>query len=178
MNQPSTFSNPDFPFGPPPTDTKLSAERRTEYMAMLKSFPTKLEETLGDLTPTQLATCYRRWTVTQIVHHLADAQMNWFMRFKQALTTLRPTIIPFEQDVWSELADSLAADIKPSLDVIRGIHARWYELCQYMPEEDFSRTLYHPERVEEQSLDQALSLSIWHCHHHLAQIKWMRENQW
>jgi len=176
MATPTTFANPDYPFGAFVAESKLTPQRRAEWLEMMLGYPKKLEATLSILSPSQLAVCYRRWTVTQIVHHLADAQLNWFMRFKQALTTLRPTIIPFEESVWSQLADSLSADYHPSLDIISGINRRWYDLCQYMPEEDYSRVMYHPERQAELSLDLALSMSTWHCHHHLAQIQWLQQN--
>jgi len=176
MTNSTAYSNPDYPFGIFTAEPKLSPERRSEWLAMLRSYPKKLETALSDLSPSQLAVCYRRWSVTQIVHHLADAQLNWFARFKQALTMLRPTIIPFDETVWSQLADSLAADFRPSLQIISGINSRWYELCQYLPDEDYSRVMYHPERQEEISLDLALSMSTWHCYHHLAQIQWMQQN--
>jgi hypothetical protein len=176
MATPITYSNPDYPFGVFAAEPKLSTQRRSELLEMLRAYPKKLDAVLIGLSPSQLAVCYRRWSVTQIVHHLADAQLNWFMRFKQALTMLRPTIIPFDETLWAQLADSLAADYRPSLAIISGINGRWYELCQYLPEEDYSRVMYHPERQEEISLDLALSMSTWHCHHHLAQIQWLQQN--
>ncbi|MBL8888625.1 MAG: putative metal-dependent hydrolase [Planctomycetaceae bacterium] len=175
MSDAKIYSNPDFPFGAFTREPKLTPERRTEWREMLKVYPKKLSLAIADLEPGQLAMCYRRWTVTQIVHHVADAQLNWFMRFKQALTTLRPTIIPFDETIWSQLADSLAADCRPSLDIIAGINQRWYELCLYMPDEDYSRVMFHPERQEDISLDLALAMSTWHGYHHLAQIQWLKQ---
>jgi uncharacterized damage-inducible protein DinB len=177
MTETQTFENPDFPYGEYQVEGNLSAARRREWLQLLRELPDQLESAVADLTPAQLATCYRRWTITQIVHHLADAQLNWFLRFKQAMTLLRPTIMPFDEDVWTELADAHSADIRPSLQIIRGINARWYELCQYMPDEDFARVMHHPQRPQDVSLDQALALSTWHTYHHLSQIQWLRKNR-
>jgi uncharacterized damage-inducible protein DinB len=173
---PPSYNNPSFPFGEYTAEARLTDPKRAEWLTLLREFPEKLEASVAGLSPTQLATCYRRWTVTQIVHHLADAQLNWLLRFKQGLTTQRPTIIPFEESAWVELADSLAADIQPSLAIIRGVSGRWCELCQYMPPEDFGRVIYHPERDAELTLDQALSMATWHCYHHLGQIQWLQQN--
>lgn len=172
----TTPSPPDFPFGEYVKETKLDQGRRDELLLQLKSFPKPLELAVSELTPEQREQTYRKWSIVQIVNHLADAQMNWFLRFKQALTMLNPTIVAYEQSDWVELADALSPDLAPSLAIIRGINARWFELASYMPGEDFSRAMVHPEHSEAVTLDYALSLSTWHCYHHLAQIHWMQKN--
>ena len=69
--------------GPP-----LSNEQRLALVAQLALAPGKLREAVADLIPGQLDTAYRPggWTVRQVVHHLADAQMNWYVRTKLTLT--------------------------------------------------------------------------------------------
>lgn len=176
MNEPASFQNPDFPFGEFQAEPRMSESRRMEWLVRMREFPVRLEADLSDLTAAELSTCYRRWTVSQIVHHVADAQLNWFLRFKFALTELRPQVHPFDESKWIEMPDGLAANIKPSLDIIRGINARWWELCQFTPAEDFTRTMFHPERNAELTLDDVLVMATWHCCHHLAQIQWMRKH--
>lgn len=171
-----TYANPEFPFGEFQKETKLSDQRRAEILQQVKAFPAKLSAALIDLTLEQKERTYRQWTIIQIVNHLGDAQMNWFLRFKQALTTLRPTVVPYDQSDWVQLADAISPDLTASLAIIQGVNARWFELASYMPSEDFGRTMVHPEHGKELTLDHALSLSTWHCYHHLAQIDWMKSN--
>ncbi len=171
-----SFANPEFPFGEYQKEARLSDQRRAELLGQLKAFSAKLEAAIADLSPLQKEQTYRKWTVIQIVNHLADAQMNWFLRFKQALTTLRPTVVPYDQADWAELADAFLPDLNASLAIIRGVNARWFELASYMPGEDFARVMVHPEHGEELTLDHALSLSTWHGYHHLAQVEWLQAN--
>ena len=44
-----------------------------------------------------------------------------------------------------------------------------------MTDEQFSRTFFHPESNEDMSLNAALCYYAWHCRHHVAQIRWVRE---
>jgi hypothetical protein len=40
-----------------------------------------------------------------VVHHLADSHLNSLIRFKFALTEDRPTIKPYFEARWAELAE-------------------------------------------------------------------------
>ena len=61
---------------------------RPVWLAQLAEAPAKLRAAVAGLTDAQLDTPYRDggWTVRQVVHHLADAQMNWYIRPKLAVT--------------------------------------------------------------------------------------------
>ena len=77
-------------------------------MQEIAALPLRLREAVGGLDQQQLDTPYRPggWTVRQVVHHLADSHMNAFSRFRLALTEPEPTIKPYDEKMWAELADS------------------------------------------------------------------------
>ena len=58
------------------------------------------------LPPAGLETPYRDggWTGRQVVHHVADSHLNAYTRIKLALTEDKPTIKPYEEQLWAELA--------------------------------------------------------------------------
>ena len=95
------------------------------------------------LDEAQLDTPYRPggWTVRQTVHHVADSHMNSFIRFRLALTETEPTISPYDQAAWGELADSRAAPVELSLQLIENLHARWVVLLKAMSDADFARVV-------------------------------------
>lgn len=173
----SNVDVPEYPFGSYQTEDKLSVERRAEIFQQVADFPALLNAAVDDLSVPELEQVYRNWTVAQIVNHLADAQMNWFIRFKLALTVLEPTIMPYDQSDWVKLADATHCDLAPSLAIISGVNQRWAELGGWVLPEDFARTMAHPEHDQSLTLDHALSLSNWHCYHHLAQIQWLRKEK-
>jgi hypothetical protein len=50
-----------------------------------------------------------------VVHHLADAHMNWYIRPKLAVTEDLPTTKPYAEQLWAELADARNGPIESSL---------------------------------------------------------------
>ena len=104
--------------------------------------------------------------------------MNAFMRFKLALTEDIPTIKPYLEARWAELADA-KAPIGPSLDLLEALHKRWIALLASLKPLDWQREFMHPEHGKTMSLDQTLSLYAWHGRHHVAHITALRErNSW
>lgn len=148
----------------------------SENIETIAGLPLILRTAVDGLSDEQLDTAYRPegWTLRQTIHHIADSHMNSTIRFKLTLTEEdSPTIRPYYEDRWAELADSkLPVDI--SLRIIEGIHARWAELLRNMTEADFSREFIHPE-TGNWTLEKALALYAWHSKHHTAHITGTRE---
>jgi hypothetical protein len=92
------------------------------YIFEIESFPERLRNVVSRYSQMQLDTAYRPegWTVRQVIHHCADSHMNSFIRFKLALTEESPTIKPYFEEHWAELADAKNLDIEPSLMLLEG----------------------------------------------------------
>ena len=138
--------------------------------------PAKLRAAVAGLTDIQLDTPYRPdgWTVRQVVHHVPDSHMNAYVRFKLALTEDEPTIKPYDEARWAELADTRETPIDSSLVLLDRLHDRWVRLLRSMSADDFARRLRHPE-MGVQRLDQVLALYDWHGRHHVAHVTSLRE---
>jgi uncharacterized damage-inducible protein DinB len=139
-----------------------------------------LRAAVAGLSREQLDTPYRDggWTVRQVVHHLADAHMNAYTRFKLALTEDEPTIKPFDLPRWAELSDSKTTPVETSLALIDALDERLMSLLRGMSASDFSRKFKHPERGV-MTLDSYLGLHGWHDRHHVAHITNLRRrNGW
>lgn len=176
MSQPeaATLSYPIGKFD----SSSINPNRRSEYVQTISELPAKLREAVNGLSEGQLDTPYRPggWTVRQTIHHVADSHMNSLIRFKLALTEDEiPTIKPYYEDRWAELADSKVA-IDVSLNLIDGLHRRWAALLNSMSDENFNKKFKHPE-TGEWTLDGALALYAWHSKHHTAHITKLRERE-
>jgi hypothetical protein len=174
----TTAIDPRYPVGKfsPPQGT-VSAEERAQFLNQVEEAPAKLRAAVQGLTESQLDTPYRDggWTSRQVVHHVADSHMNAFIRFKLALTEENPTIKPYAEHLWADLADQkLPVDV--SLPIVDNLHQRWVAVLRSMKETDWARTFNHPE-LGVQRLDRALALYAWHGRHHLAHITSLRENK-
>ena len=168
-----------FPIGKFNAPGEITPEMRGGFIATIRNLPQTLADSIKNLSDEQLDTPYRPagWTVRQTVHHVADSHLNAYTRFKLALTEDAPTIRPYHEDRWAELADSrLPLDV--SFKIIEGIHARWTNLLESMADEDFARKLVHPDSGE-WTLEKMLAQYAWHSRHHTAHITNLRtRNDW
>ncbi len=155
----------------------LSEELISEKIAIIESLPQKLEEALENTSEEKLNESYREggWTAKQVVHHIADSHMYSIIRFKHTLLEDKPTIKPYEENIWLSLADTKEASVNESMLIIRGVHSRWVKLLKSMTPQDFQKEHFHPEHQKNISLFTNLSYYAWHCQHHLAHIKLVTE---
>jgi len=166
---------PEFPAGPYVSELPIGVARRGELIGEIEQLPARLRQLVGGMNETQLETRYKNWTVRQIVHHLADSHLNAIVRFRLAITEDRPTIKPYNETRWAELADAKTADVELSLRLLESLHARWVVLLRSLTDADFGRTYFHPEYQREPQLDEVLALYAHHGRHHAGQIAWLRD---
>jgi hypothetical protein len=161
-------------------DGVYSEEQKPQYLADIEQTPARLRAAVNGLSPAQLDTPYRPagWTVRQVVHHLPDSHMNSYVRFKLALTEDEPTIKPYAEDRWAELADTKATPIETSLTLLESLHSRWVALLRSLTQKQWERSFRHPE-LGLMSLEKSLALYAWHGRHHVAHIIELRKrNEW
>ena len=152
---------------------------KSSLLIDIKWLPTSLERAILNLDAEQLDTPYRDegWTINQLVHHVADSHINAYTRFKLGLTEHEPVIKPYDQDAWALLEDSKTVPINVSLTLLHALHARWYTLMQAMTEEEWQRTIFHPETKQKISLFELLRNYAWHGKHHVAHITSLRNRR-
>lgn len=163
-------------FTPPQT---YGAKNLEHFFLTIENFPIRLRTEVSRLTNEQLDTPYRPegWSIRQVVHHCADSHMNALMRFKLALTEDQPTIKPYAEHLVAELADTKVLNIEPSLRILEGVHARWTALLKSMHTRDFERKYFHPEHRKHFTLYEATASYAWHCEHHLAHIRTLKQSK-
>ncbi|HUK91062.1 MAG TPA: putative metal-dependent hydrolase [Blastocatellia bacterium] len=167
-----------FPIGKCELRSSMSPEGRRKCIDEIAAAPAGIRAAVSGLNQEQMETPYRPggWTVRQVVHHVPDSHLNSYTRFKLALTEDEPTIRPYREDRWAELADSKTTPIEVSMTLLESLHQRWAILLSSMDPADFQRTLRHPE-IGTLTLDAMLDLYSWHGKHHAAHITTLRERQ-
>lgn len=154
----------------------FSVNLKKEWLLDISALPIQLEYAVTNLDHQQLETQYRDggWNVRQVVHHVADSHMNAFIRFKLGLTDENPSIKPYEEQLWAELPDA-RMPVNISITLLHALHSRWYEILDSLSEEQFNRTVFHPEHRKEMTLWYLLGQYAWHGKHHTAHITSLRE---
>jgi hypothetical protein len=145
--------------------------QRREMIDEIRHLPARLRERVSGLTDAQLTTHFQagEWTVAQNVHHLADSHMNSFIRMRLILTEERPTLKPYDQDRWAELADSGTIALEESLGILDGLHRRWVRLFESLDEAAWQRSGLHPENGE-MTIEDILRVYAAHGQGHIDQI--------
>ena len=131
-----------------------SEQLREQWLADIKFLPNAIENAVHDLNEEQLQTPYREggWTVHQVVHHVADSHMNAVIRFKLGYTENNPTIRPYNEKLWATTPDTLNLPVNISSTLLYALHQRWYEFLRNFTEDDWNKTVYHPEHKKEFTL--------------------------
>ena len=86
-----------------------------------------------------------KWTIRQIIAHLADAELVGAHRMRQVIAEDNPTLIAYDQDAWTRNLDYQKRKPKQSLETFRRIRAENYDLLKDLPESAFERTGNHTE---------------------------------
>jgi uncharacterized damage-inducible protein DinB len=175
MTMTETAADPRYPVGRYRIEGQVTPEQRREWLEQVAQTPARFRAAVQGLTDEQLDTPYREggWTVRQLAHHVPDSHMNAYTRFKLGLTEDNPTIKTYEEARWAELADA-REPIEVSLTLLEALHTRWDVLLRSLSDEQWSRTIQHPEWGTLR-LDSLLGLYAWHGRHHTAHVTGLRE---
>jgi len=167
-----------YPIGKFSYNGPLTEDRKQAFLDDIAHAPANLRAAVKELSEAQLDTPYRPggWTVRQVVHHVPDSHLDSYMRFKLALTEDEPTIKPYAEDRWAELADTKATPVDVSLTLLESLHDRWVRLLRSLGPEDWKRTFRHPE-LGTMTLEKTLALYAWHGRHHVTHITGLRERE-
>ncbi|MCX5756324.1 MAG: putative metal-dependent hydrolase [Gemmatimonadetes bacterium] len=149
---------------------------RSAAITAIAALPANLRKAVAGLTEAQLDTPYRDggWSLRQVVHHLADSHANAYIRTRFTLTSVKPTIMPYPENVWAELFDAKSGPAEASLAILDGMHARWAMLLKSLNADAFARAFVHPEHGE-RTLDWMVEMYAWHSKHHAAHITELRK---
>jgi len=119
-------------------------------------------------------TAQGKWSIRQIVAHVADAEMVYAHRMRQVIAEDNPTIVAFDQDAWTARLDYARRKPKQSLESFRRMRAENYELLKDLPPEAFERTGNHTERGR-MTLRDLVETLAGHAESHARQMQEIRE---
>jgi len=160
-----------YPIGQLQVPENVTLENVQEWLKDIETYTIRLRETVDALSDEELSRTYRdgSWTVRQLVHHIADSQLNMYQRLKLALTDDNPTVAVFDEEKWAIQPDT-KLPVEPSIKMLEGINERIVSLGQTVTEDQLERTFIH--QVNGQiTVASKLAKLRWHEEHHLAHIK-------
>lgn len=154
----------------PPANTYATYLGDRDPFEVMTVTPTKLEHlyhTLGS-DGMDRSTAPGKWTAREIFAHLADCEIAFGFRIRQALAEDHHIVQPFDQDKWaSNYAGYQAPHAMAAFTALR----RWnVELVKSVRPEALAKPFNHPERGE-LTLRNFISILAGHDLNHLAQLE-------
>jgi hypothetical protein len=114
-----------------------------------------------------------KWSMRQIVAHLADSEMVAGMRLRRIIAEDHPRLEAYDQDAWATNLDYTRRKTSQALETFRRIRSENYELLKDLPAAAFEREGLHSERGP-MTLKQLLQLIAEHAENHAAQLRTRR----
>lgn len=115
-----------------------------------------------------------KWSVRQIIAHLADAELVGAHRMRQVIAEENPTLIAYNQDDWTANLDYSRRKPKTSLETFRRIRAENHELLKGLDEAAYARVGNHTENGT-MTLRQLVEGYANHAESHARQLQEIRE---
>jgi uncharacterized damage-inducible protein DinB len=140
-------------------------------LSVLRETPSAIEHGISGMSIERLHTPERpgKWSVCQVLSHLADSDLVWGWRSRLILAQDRPALTGYDQDLWAERLQYAEADPNESLALFRTLRESNLRLIERATPDDLKRVGVHAERGEE-SLGHLLKLYAGHDLLHLNQI--------
>lgn len=125
-----------------------------------------------DLPETELAKSYApgKWTVRQLLNHLADAETVLYERVRRVIAEPRQVIWAFDQDRWNEQLDYSTFPLSINKAIYAAVREGVIHLAKYHYETSAEKPFVHSE-TGLRTLKDEFEKIAWHNTHHLEQIR-------
>ncbi len=110
------------------------------------------------------------WSAAFVIHHIADAEIQFGVRYANALCEENPTIVPFDEEKFPTGLQYGNRSVAISLQSLAATHAMNYEILKNASTADWDRISTHPQRGAV-TLLQLVTLSANHIESHIDQLK-------
>jgi hypothetical protein len=155
----------------------LDAVGSRDPLELLAETPAVLRKAVAGLTSEQDGTPERpgKWSVRQVVQHLADSEVVGSFRFRMVLAHGTPELPGYDQDLWAERLAYKDSDLATALDDFEYLRNLNLRVVRRATPEDLERcVMRHAERGDE-PLGHMIKLYAGHDLVHLRQIARIRK---
>ena len=102
------------------------------------------------MTPEQLShvPVPGEWSPAYVIHHMADSDAHFLVRFLNILSTDKPAIVPFDEEAFPTTLGYVGRNVAISIASIEAATAQLVDIFSNVSDEVWNRTGLHPERGE------------------------------
>jgi len=119
-------------------------------MAVIRATPGSLESLFRALgsAGAERTPAPGKWSARQILCHLADCEVAFAFRLRQAMAETRHVIQPFDQDAWAVVYGNAALDVASAMETYKALRKWNVKFIESVPSGTMSKPVNHPERGE------------------------------
>jgi hypothetical protein len=119
-----------------------------------------------------------RWTIHEIIVHIADSEANSYIRCRRFLAEPGSTVLGYDESRWARELGYHDQSTGDALELFKWLRHKSYTLVKDLPEATWSNTVYHTE-TGLMTLDDWLDTYERHIPEHIAQMQdvyadWLR----
>jgi hypothetical protein len=143
---------------------------------VLRATEAGLRRAVEGVSPVQIAEreAPGKWSMRQVMQHLADSELVWGYRLRLVLAQDRPELKGYDQDLWADRLRYHEADAARAVDEFSVLRRANLRLLQSASAADLKRVGVHAERGEE-SVEHMVRLYAGHDLLHLTQLDRIRQ---
>lgn len=116
-----------------------------------------------------------KWSILEIVAHLADMEILYAYRMRQIVADEKPTIAPIDQDAWARnlgYRDEQAPELVAQFGLTRHHNLK---LLRRLKPSELEKSAFHPELKRQVRLAEMVEMLAGHGPNHLEQIERLKQ---
>lgn len=154
----------------------MTARERQNLIARYAAGFAEVQAALADFPADRLTArpLAGQWTAAEVVHHLADSEMNSAIRLRKLLCEDAAQLQGYDQDLYAARLRYNERDLAPALLAFQAARATSLQVLDGLEEDDWRRAGTHSEHGA-YSLEDWLRIYAVHAHQHADQIRRVRQ---
>jgi len=111
-----------------------------------------------------------RWSIHEIVVHLADSEANAYVRCRRFIAEPGNAVMAYDQDAWAARLNYHQQSTEDALELFKWLRHTTFNLIRALPDAVWSNTATHPEHGS-MSFERWLEIYEEHPRKHIAQMR-------
>lgn len=146
----------------------MSQEKLAEYIENSRAFLDQASKL--DVESIEVSSMPGQWSPAYVMHHVADSEMHFAIRYFNALTIENPPVIPFKEDEYPDVLNYHGRDWRNSLAIIEAIGKLVESALNSISHQQWERMSLHPE-LGQVSISTLITKAGNHMQAHTEQLK-------
>lgn len=155
----------------------MTEQKLREQVDAIEHNPQPIRQAVTGLDATTLRfkPAPNKWSILEILAHLADIEVLYGYRMRQMMADKEPVIAPIDQDDWARNLGYLEDPPEEFLDAYLAARRANVRLLRRLRASDLEKGAFHPEMNRKVTLSELIGMMAAHEPNHLQQIERLKQ---